>query len=171
MWTMILPIYIEPQPVLHQETTPITEITPEIKALAENMRETMHNAKGIGLAAPQIGQSLSMCVIEIDDPESEEPHFPFTVLINPRITWKSTKIVPFIEACLSIPGTEGKVMRPDRVRVKAKNLEGETFELEADGLLARVVQHEIDHLHGILFTKYVPKKGLVTRKAPEYPRI
>jgi len=168
---MILPIYVEPQPVLHKETAPIEEITPEILALAENMRTTMHNAQGIGLAAPQVGQLVSMCVVELEAGDRDEEGFPFMALINPRITWKSLKKVPFSEACLSIPGVEGIVYRPEKVRVKAKNLQGQDIEIRADGLLARVLQHEIDHLHGVLFTSYVSKKQLQERPLVEYPQI
>ncbi|MBU6389317.1 peptide deformylase [Patescibacteria group bacterium] len=168
---MILPIYCEPNPVLHQETEPITEITDEIRELAANMRETMRKAQGIGLAAPQIGKLISLLVVEMDDPEDPEASFPYLALINPRVTWKSKRMVNIVEGCLSIPGKEGSVQRPDRVRVKAKNLDGDTVEIDTDGMLARVLQHEIDHLHGILFTEYIPKKQLKERKIVDYPRL
>ena len=167
---MILPIVTEPNPVLHQKTTEITEVTPEIITLAANMRETMHNAEGIGLAAPQIGQLVSMCVLEMQG-EKNEPGIPYTVLINPRITWKSTKQVKFVEACLSILGIEASVVRPEKVRVKARNLQFEHIEIEADGIFARALQHEIDHLNGVLFTSYVSKRQLEKREIIDYPRI
>ena len=166
---MILPIYTEPQPVLFKETERIAEITPEITQLIADMRETMHNAKGIGLAAPQIGQSVALCVIEAQDEEGNG--IPFTALINPRITWKSKRSIEMMEACLSIPGVEGPVMRPDRVRVKATGADGKELEIKAGGLLARVLQHEIDHLHGKLFTSYVAKGRLGTWKQPSYPQV
>ena len=168
---MILPIFIEPKDVLRQECALISDITPEIKQLAADMRETMHNAQGIGLAAPQIGKSLSLIVIEMVDKDDPEYSLPFLALVNPRITWTSSKQTDFMEACLSIPGVEGTIKRPERVRVKALSLEGETVIIEADDLLARVLQHEIDHLHGKLFTDYLNKKQLLPRRLVDYPQV
>ena len=168
---MILPIITDPNPILHQEAEVITEITPAITGLIANMRETMKGAQGVGLAAPQVGTSISLSVIGYDDPEEPEYSIPHLVLINPRITWKSQKKVSIIEACLSIPDVEGPVIRPDRIRLKAKNEHFEPIELEAEGYVARVIQHEVDHLHGHLFTEYVPKKKLIKRTTPEYPRV
>lgn len=165
---MILPIYTDKQPVLHQETAPITEITPEIRQLALDMRETLKGAVGIGLAAPQVGKSIALIVIEIDE---EDGVVPFMPLVNPRITWKSPRQAEFIEACLSVPGFETTLKRPRKVRVKAQNLDGERVEIDADGLLARVLQHEIDHLHGILYTDLVPKKELKPRPLVQYPQL
>jgi peptide deformylase len=167
---MILPIVTHPNSILTTATSPISEITPEIKQLAADMRETMHNAKGLGLAAPQVGKSISMCILEFDDPDGDEG-FDYTVLINPRITWKGFRQETEEEACLSIPGYYGNVKRPVAIRVKALNLEGETIQLEATGLFSRALQHEIDHLNGKLFTSYVNKKKLGVRPAPDYPRI
>lgn len=167
---MVLPIYTEPSGVLHQEAEQVTDITPDIQQLVADMRQTMSNALGLGLAAPQVGKLISLCIVELNDPEMDE-QIPFQVFINPRITWKSEKQSFFNEACLSIPGVEGPVKRPDRVRVKAKNLKGQPIEVEAKGLFARVLQHEIDHLHGILFTEYVDKKKLIDRPLVEYPQI
>ena len=168
---MILPISTEPKPILHQTTDQIKEITPEIRQLALDMRETMHNAQGIGLAAPQVGKSISLLVFEVEDKEDPEYSIPFMGLINPRITWKSTQQEDMIEACLSIPGLEANVRRASKVRVKGQNLEGEVIQISADGLLARILQHEIDHLNGILFTSYVTKKQLKVRPLVDYPRI
>jgi peptide deformylase len=166
---MILPIYTEPNPVLHQRTSPIIEITDDIRQLADDMRDTMRGAQGIGLAAPQVGRTVSMIVVECAD--EDRGSFPLLTLLNPRITWKGTKRIEMEEGCLSIPGLEGPVSRPERVRVKAKDLEGNTVEIEADGLLSRVLQHEIDHLNGILFTSYVPKRRMHKRPLVEYPQI
>ena len=167
---MILPIYTQEHAILHQVAVRVDEITPELKDLVQNMRETMHNANGIGLAAPQVGQSVAICILEYSGDE-DEISIPFTCLINPRITWKSSKKVKFIEGCLSIPGVEGNVLRPDRVRVKAKNLDGQEITLEASDLLARILQHEIDHLNGVLFTDYLQKRELISRKTPDYPLV
>lgn len=167
---MILPIFTDQHAVLHEKTHAIEEITPAIRKLAADMRDTMHNAQGIGLAAPQVGQGVALCVLEFTDTEGSES-FPLVSLINPRVTWSSTTTNKLEEACLSIPGIAGVVVRPDRVRVKALNLEGEVVEIEAKGLFARALQHEIDHLNGVLFTSYVPKKQLKHRETPEYPRV
>lgn len=168
---MILPIVTTPNPVLTTPARKITDITPEIHQLVADMRETMHNAQGLGLAAPQVGRSLALCILEFNPEDRPEDAIPFTVLINPRITWKSARTDTDEEACLSIPGVFGDVKRARQIRVKAENLEGKTIEIEADGLFARALQHEIDHLNGILFTSYVPKKKLGQREAPDYPRI
>lgn len=167
---MILPILTEPNPLLHQVTAPIQEVTPELEKLVADMRETMHNAQGIGLAAPQIGQSIALCVLEMSD-EKGEADIPYTVLLNPRITWKSVRQISLTEACLSILGIEAAVRRPVKVRVKARNLQFEPIEIEADGLFARALQHEIDHLNGILYTSYVSKRQLQEREIVDYPRI
>jgi peptide deformylase len=168
---MILPIYVDPNPILRTQASPITETTPELRQLVTDMRETMHKAIGIGLAAPQVGCNVALIVIELLNEEEPENDFPFTALLNPRITWHSKKQWDFSEACLSIPGVEGMVRRPEAVRVKAHGLEGSTIEIEANGLLARVLQHEIDHLHGKLFTDYVAKKKLISRPLVDYPQI
>jgi peptide deformylase len=168
---VILPIYVEPSAVLTTPCLPVEEITEDIKKLADDMRETMHNAQGIGLAAPQVGRSIQLCVLELKAEDDEDESFPYLPLINPRITWHSTQLTTMTEACLSIPLLEGPVARPAKVRVKAKDLEGNELEIRADGILARALQHEIDHLHGTLFTSYIPKKALKNRKLVKYPTI
>lgn len=167
---MILPIRIEPAPILRIKVTPVTEFSVELQTLAEDMRQTMHHAIGIGLAAPQVGQNVAMIVLELPSEEEPEEAIPFMALVNPRITWHSFKQNFFAEACLSIPGVEGPVRRPTKIRIKAQDLQGNKLSIEADGMLARVLQHEIDHLHGILFTDYVPKKKLIERPLVDYPQ-
>lgn len=167
---MILPIYTDTQTVLYQKAEQISEITPEITQLISDMRETMHNAQGVGIAAPQVGKSVSLCIIELTD-EDQAEQIPFTVLINPRVTWSSKRQVRMEEACLSVPGFEGTIKRPDKIRVKALSVTGEKIEIEASDFFARVLQHEIDHLDGILFTSYLPKKQLRTKPLIEYPRV
>lgn len=167
---MILPIHVEPAPILRKKATLVTEFTPELTVLAKNMRQTMHNAIGIGLAAPQVGSGIALIVVEINDEDDEQASVPFMALVNPRITWHSLKQTVIAEACLSIPGIEGNVKRPEKVRVKAQDTSGKKLQFEADGMLARVLQHEIDHLHGILFTDFVPKKKLVQRPLVDYPQ-
>lgn len=167
---MILPIVTAPNPVLTTPAARITEVTPEIRQLVQDMRDTMRNAQGLGLAAPQVNRGIALCILEFNDPDGYDS-IPFTVLINPRITWKSARTQTDEEGCLSIPGVAGSVKRPREIRVKAENLEGESIELEARGLFARALQHEIDHLNGILFTSYMPKSKLINRPAPDYPRV
>ena len=167
---MILPIYLNPLPQLRRKARKVTAFTPELVALAENMRETMHGAVGIGLAAPQIGEDIKLIVLELKSDEQDEI-IPYTPLVNPRIVWHSKERDIFTEACLSIPGIEADVERPSRVRVKAQDLQGQTFELKADGILARVLQHEIDHLDGTLFIDYVHKRALKKRPLVDYPNI
>lgn len=166
---MILPVYVEPQPILRTQTEPITDITPEIRELVMSMRDTMHNANGIGLAAPQVGSSLSVCIAEYEDRESGA--IPFTALINPKIIWRSQKKSVSEEGCLSIPGIYGNVRRPEKVTVSYTDLDGKPRELSIDGLYARVIQHELDHLKGVLFTDYLSKADFIEREAPDYPRI
>lgn len=174
---MILPVYTNNNPVLREKAKPVQEINDQIDRLALDMRETMLNAKGIGLAAPQIGQSIAMITIEISEKSIEDietipkkEQIPFTVLINPRITWYSMQKVRLAEGCLSVPGKEAYLIRPSKVRVKALNIEGKEFEIQAEGLLARLLQHEIDHLNGILFTDKVVKKDLINVPLVDYPK-
>ena len=143
----ILEIRVLGDPILREETRPVAEITDELRTLAKNMFDTMDLARGIGLAAPQVGRAERMAVIGV-----EEQRF---VIINPEIVEADGKTAKAEEGCLSIPDVYGDVERPARVRVRALDLEGKTFEVEAGELLARCLQHEIDHLHGKLFIDYL----------------
>jgi peptide deformylase len=143
----ILDIRVLGDPILRQETTPVQEITPGIRLLAKNMFETMRVAKGIGLAAPQVGRTERLAVVEVDDATF--------VIINPEIVHTDGKPAKAEEGCLSIPDVYGDVERPALVRVRALDLEGREFEIDAGDLLARCLQHEIDHLHGKLFLDYL----------------
>jgi peptide deformylase len=143
----ILDIRVLGDPILREETTPVGEITDELRTLVANMFETMYLAKGIGLAAPQVGRRERLAVIDVDDK-------PF-VIINPEIVATSGKPAKAEEGCLSIPDVYGDVERPSTVRVRAQDLDGNTFEIEASELLGRCLQHEIDHLHGKLFLDYL----------------
>jgi peptide deformylase len=142
----ILDIRVLGDPILRDETKPVGEITDELRELARNMFETMHVARGIGLAAPQIGRTERLAVVEVDEHK--------LVIINPEVVHTEGK-AKAEEGCLSIPDIYGDVERPERVRVRATDLDGKTFEVEADGLFARCLQHEIDHLHGKLFLDYL----------------
>lgn len=143
----ILEIRVLGDPILREETKPVTEITDELRTLAKNMFETMYLAKGIGLAAPQVGRSERIAVVDVDD----NP----LVLVNPEILESSAKTAKAEEGCLSIPDVYGDVERPGTVRVRAMDLDGKTFEVEASELFGRCLQHEIDHLDGKLFVDYL----------------
>lgn len=142
----ILDIRVLGDPILREDTAPVGTISDDLRTLARDMFETMHLAKGIGLAAPQVGRRERMAVIEVDDHK--------LVIINPEVVHGEGK-AKAEEGCLSIPDIYGDVERPAKVRVRATDLEGKTFEVEAEGLFARCLQHEIDHLHGKLFLDYL----------------
>lgn len=138
-------------PRLRQRTRPIKEITPEIKTLIADMIETMHEQNGVGLAAPQIGELVQLVVIEMPE-DDEEPHSGERfVLINPEIAKMSRDVEEGIEGCLSIPGYIGEVERSLEILVRGLDERGKKFRMRPKGYLARVFQHEIDHLHGILY--------------------
>ena len=159
---MILPIFQYGDPILRAKGRQIEEIDDRIRELAANMIETMHAAHGVGLAAQQVGEDLQLTVLDVSavedrpsmlkldgtdvDPKTAMP----LVLINPEIELLGETEVG-VEGCLSFPQITGEIERAQSVRVRAQNLEGDTIEFEAGGLLARAIQHEHDHLHGILF--------------------
>ena len=143
----LLPLRVLGDPILREETKPVTVITEEIRRLVDDMFETMYAARGIGLAAPQVGRTERLCVVDVD----EEP----LVLINPEILEASRATEKAEEGCLSIPDVYGDVERPATVRIRAMDREGNVYERDASGLLARCMQHEIDHLHGRMFIDYL----------------
>ncbi len=146
-----LNIKINPDPILRKKTKKIAEITPEIKRLILDMAKTMKQAQGIGLAAPQVGSNLNLCLINTE----KGP----LALINPQITWKSIRKEVEEEGCLSVPGTFGLVKRHKIIYIKALTQDGKSIKFRAEGLFARVIQHEIDHLNGILIIdKFVKEK-------------
>jgi len=143
----LLDIRVLGDPILRQETKIVDEITPELRRLVDDMFETMYAAKGIGLAAPQVGRSERLSVIDVDDQQ--------LVLFNPEIVDSDAKRIKGEEGCLSIPEIYGDVERSARVLVRAMGVDGKTFEVEGTELLSRCLQHEIDHLHGRLFIDYL----------------
>jgi peptide deformylase len=151
-----------PDPVLARPGERVTEFGPELEQLVEEMFDSMYAAQGIGLAAPQIGISKQITVIDVsfkDDPKAK------LALINPEIISEEGSQVEE-EGCLSLPDIHAKVERAERVKVRAFNVKGEEFEVEGDDLLARAMQHEIDHLHGILFIDRLSrlKRDLILRR-------
>jgi peptide deformylase len=145
----VLDIRVLGDPILRQETKVVETLTDEHRRLIDDMFETMHAAKGIGLAAPQVGRTERIAVVDVQG--GSQP----IALVNPEIIQSSTETDKSEEGCLSIPDVYGDVERPSRVIVRALDRNGEPFEMEADELLARCFQHEIDHLHGKLFIDYL----------------
>ncbi len=154
-----LPIRIFPDPVLRVRCPPVTVFDRKLKRLAEDMVETMHAAPGVGLAAPQVGVEKRLAVVDTSAGEEEGG---VQVLVNPEILESDGREVDF-EGCLSIPGISEKVERPARIRVRAVDLDGKPFEVEAEALVARAICHEIDHLDGVLFVDRL--RGLKKEKA------
>jgi peptide deformylase len=143
----VLPVKTFPDPVLSRACRQVDQVTDELRELAADMTETMYQAPGIGLAAPQVGHDLRLVVVDCSDPE--EGASPM-VLINPRIV-DAEGVTVFEEGCLSVPDYTCEVNRYERVVVEATDLEGEPVTVEGEGLLAICLQHELDHLEGKLF--------------------
>jgi len=161
----VLPIVKFPDPVLKKRAEEVKEITPEIRELLEDMVETMYDAPGIGLAAPQVGELVRVVVIDVDDPEEEGEKFGILKLINPEII-SSTGKIDSEEGCLSIPDVRETISRSETVTVRAMDENGEVKEITAEGLLSRCLQHEIDHLNGVLFIDHLSnvKRELVRKQ-------
>lgn len=159
---MIREIVKYPDPILQNPTEPVTEFNEELQSLVDDMFESMYAAQGIGLAAPQVGLSKRLTVIDLSFKKNPEEKI---VLINPEIIHKEGKQSEE-EGCLSLPEIREKVSRAFKVRVRAQNVKGEWFELDGEELLSRAMQHEIDHLDGILFIFRVSglKRDLLLRK-------
>lgn len=159
----ILDILTAPDPVLKKKADPVKEVTDEIRTLLDDMLETMYVAPGIGLAAPQVGVLKRAIVVDVSgDDEDPAPY----KMVNPQVTWASDEIGLYEEGCLSVPKSYSEVERPVAVKVTYLNENGETCELEAKGLLATCVQHEIDHLNGTLFIDHLSriKRSMIMRK-------
>jgi len=148
----MLDIYTIGADVLRNQAAAIDRFDDELAAFVEKMFVTMKQGKGVGLAAPQVGVSQRLFVIQID---GDKPR----VFINPEIVETSVDLAGFEEGCLSIPGVYADLDRPAEVRVQAWNERGRRFVLGAEGFLARVVQHELDHLNGVLFTDRLPERS------------
>ena len=151
---MLLPIIEYPDPRLSETSVPITEITPALRTLAANMAETMYEAEGVGLAAPQIGQLIRLIVVDVSGPECREALMTF---INPKLTlFEEDGTVIGEEGCLSVPlKYRSRVERAARVRLEALDLDGNPVDLVAEDFLAVCLQHEVDHLEGVLFLDHL----------------
>ena len=159
---MILPVLQYPDARLRRESLPVTEITPEIRTLVDDMVETMYARDGIGLAAPQVGRPLRLVVMDLSGPERRED---LVVLVNPVLTTFGAAMETE-EGCLSVPDLRAVVARPGQVHVEARDLDGNDISFDAQGLAAVCVQHECDHLDGTLFIDHISrlKRSMYDRK-------
>jgi peptide deformylase len=153
-----------PDPVLRRKARPVTRFDKDLQTLIDDMIETMREAPGVGLAAPQVGVPERVIVVEYAEPEEveegEEPQEvepKLYVMVNPEIVKASADSEVGVEGCLSIPGLVGEVERVYEVRIKGLNRRGQPVKLKAEGWLARIFQHEIDHINGVLFTDHATK--------------
>ena len=156
-------ILIEPDPFLRQKSKKVEKVDDDTRSLMDDMLETMYDAPGIGLAAIQIGVPKRVIVIDLSKKEDKKNPLYF---VNPVILTKSKKDASYEEGCLSVPNQFAEINRPDKCKVKYLDYDGNEKVLEAEGLLATCIQHEIDHLEGILFIDYLSKlkKNMIIKK-------
>ena len=182
---MVLPIVRYPEPVLRAKCRPVTEVTPQVRELAANMLETMREANGVGLAAPQVAVDVHLAVIDV----SHNPDCISFLKVNGEAVEDMTKHMPVVfmnaklelgsaketgeEGCLSFPGLRGDIRRSAEIKVTFMNLDGQTVTMETDGLLSRAFQHEIDHLNGVLFIDHISrlKRERVIKKFQKAQRL
>jgi peptide deformylase len=167
----ILDIKVIDEPVLRRKAKKVPKVTPELRQLIDDMVETMRAAPGVGLAAPQVGVSERVIVVEYaeDDDEDESappPKKKLYTFINPEVIWASEEMVDGTEGCLSIPGWLGDVARHEAIAVKALNRSGQKVKINAEGWLARIFQHEIDHLDGVLYIDRLVSPDTLRRVEP-----
>lgn len=159
-----LPIITAPDPRLKQVARPVERVDAKIRQLMDDMLETMYVAPGIGLAAPQVGEPVRVIVVDVspEDVEKRQPHR----MANPELLWVSDEDVTYNEGCLSVPEHYADVARPRAIRVRYVDENNEIRELEAEGLLATCIQHEMDHLDGVLFIDHLTalKRNIILRK-------
>ena len=160
----VVPIRTTPDPILRQKARRVKSVDGSIRKLADDMLETMHAASGVGLAAPQVGVPLRVVVVRL--PEDEEQ----IVLINPQVVRRAGETVA-AEGCLSIPGYVADVPRAARVTVKGLDRDGKETRVKGEELLARVLQHEIDHLNGTLYTDYLESLDELRKIEPEEAQL
>lgn len=165
----VLEILVAPHPVLKQKAKPVEKVDARVAKLMDDMVETMYAAQGIGLAAPQIGVLERVIVVDVH--EKGEPPNPIR-LANPEIVWTSDEKSVCEEGCLSVPEQYAEVTRPKAIRVRYLDEKNEVREMDADGMLATCIQHEIDHLNGVLFVDYLSslKRGMILRKVQKMQR-
>ena len=161
--TETLPILLVPDPMLRAKCRTVgPQDTNAVRALLPRMFATMYEAPGIGLAAPQVGEKLRFIVVDVQPNETKQP----IALINPEIVARSTELATREEGCLSLPGQYAEIIRPARVKVRYLDETGARKEIEADGLLSACLQHEIDHLDGVLFVDHLSalKRNMILRR-------
>lgn len=161
----ILPIKIAPDAVLKQVAQPVTEVTDDIRTLLDDMLETMYNAHGIGLAANQVGVLKRVIVVDVEQENHHEPGNPIK-MVNPELVTTSEDMFTYQEGCLSFPQQYGDVDRPATITLRYLDENGKPQEMQADGLLATCIQHEIDHLDGINFVDHLSKlkRDMIVKK-------
>jgi len=164
---VIRPILFLPEPILRRKAHKVEKIDSDLKTLITDMIETMRVAPGVGLAAPQVGVPSRVIVVEFGDENDEEAPKKLYTLINPEITFPSEEKVSGIEGCLSVPGLLGEVERYTKAVVRGKNRQGKPVKVTAEGWLARIFQHEIDHLDGILYPDRATKVWKPEQVKPE----
>jgi peptide deformylase len=171
----LLPIVEVPDPRLRQISSPVDAVDDGVRTLVADMFETMYDAPGIGLAAIQVGVPLRVLVIDLQEPEEEEgePVKDPRVFINPEILTASEQEVPYTEGCLSVPDQFAEVDRPDRIRARWMELDGKVREEEIEGLLAVCLQHEMDHLNGVLFIDHLSrlKRNMILNKLAKQRKV
>ncbi len=167
----LLPIIIAPDPRLKVKCVPVERVDAEIRALMDDMLETMYEAPGIGLAAPQIGVAKRIIVVRLrgDDEDDEDTAYR---MADPELVWTSEETASFEEGCLSLPEHYAQVIRPSRARIRYLDHDNEIRELEAEGVFATCIQHEMDHLDGVLFVDHIStvKRGIILRKLAKAKR-
>jgi peptide deformylase len=166
------PIVTAPDPRLQAVSTDVEKVDAEIRKLVEDMADSMYAADGIGLAAVQIGVPKRVIVIDLDQREKDKAKNPIAY-INPKITWTSDEMAVFEEGCLSVPEIWDDVERPARIKCEYLDLDGKKVELEADGMLATCLQHEMDHLNGVLFIDHLSrlKRSMAIRKLTKAKKL
>jgi peptide deformylase len=166
----ILPIITAPDPRLKLIAKPVAKVDDGLRRFLDDLLETMYVSEGIGLAATQVGDLRRALVIDISQKEgTREPMF----IVNPEITWESDEENIYLEGCLSLPGQYAEVVRPKKVKVKFLDYDGQLQEIEADELLATCIQHEIDHLDGLIFVDHISpvKRDIILRKLKKEKRL
>ena len=153
----IRPILTAPDPRLKAVSTDVKKVDGDIRKLVQDMADSMYAADGIGLAAVQIGTPLRVIVMDLDQKEEGGGKKDWRVFINPKILWASDELATYEEGCLSVPEIYDDVERPARIRAEYLDLDGKRLEIEADGMLATCLQHEMDHLEGVLFIDHLSK--------------
>src|SRR5689334_24691871 len=164
-----LPIITAPDPRLKIKSRPVSAVNDKIRRLMDDMLDTMYGAIGIGLAAPQVGQSSRVIVLDVArEGEKAQP----MQVVNPEILWRSPELTTGNEGCLSLPEHYAEVTRPAKIRLRYLDYQNEIREIEASGLLAMCMQHEIDHLDGVLFVDHISslKRGMILRKLAKAKR-